>query len=67
MPEKLLMAEDVSDVLNVTVNRVYELARTGILPGVVRLGRQVRFKAGAVEDFINNGGQALEGGWKRNA
>jgi excisionase family DNA binding protein len=67
MPERLLLAEDVSDILNITVNRVYELARTGILPGVVRLGRQVRFRSAAIEDFINNGGQPLAGGWRKEA
>ncbi len=45
--------------------RVYELARRGLLPGVVRLGRQVRFDPKKVREFVDRGGQSLPGGWRR--
>ena len=45
--------------------RVYELARRGLLPGVVRLGRQVRFDRKKVLEFVDQGGQSLPGGWRR--
>jgi len=53
----------------VDAGRAYELARVGILPDgvVVRLGRQIRFDEDALVDWIRGGGQALPGGWKREA
>lgn len=61
---KLLTAREVADRFGVPVDRVYAMARQGLLP-VVRLGRQVRFSAAALEDFVRHGGQALPGGWRR--
>lgn len=61
---RLLTAREVADALNVSEARVYELAREGLLP-TVRLGRQVRFHPKAVAEWIENGGQALPGGWRR--
>jgi excisionase family DNA binding protein len=54
--EKLLTAEDIADVLNTKLERVWELAREKHLP-CVRLGkRQMRFDRRAVEQFIASGG-----------
>ena len=53
--------------LGVSKARAYEMARLGLLPGVVRLGRQVRVDMDKLEAWIDNGGQALPGGWKRQA
>jgi excisionase family DNA binding protein len=67
MPESLLTAADVAQRLygdRARVGRVHELARTGIIPAV-RIGRQVRFEARALEEFIASGGRALVGGWRR--
>lgn len=65
-PEKrLLRAEEVADILSVPVSTVYEAARAGRIDGVVRLGRNVRFDAAKLEEWIANGGQALPGGWRR--
>ncbi len=63
---KLMAVEEVADILGVRVHRVYELARANILPHV-RLGRQLRFSPEKINEFIENGGQALPGGWKREA
>ena len=65
MPEKLLLVEDVAEILNCKNDRVYSLVRGKIISAVY-LGRQLRFSKAAIEDFINNGGQTLSGGWKRN-
>lgn len=54
--EKLLTATEVSEVLRIDLQRVYELTRRKLLP-CVRLGeRQLRFSPQAIEDFITNGG-----------
>ena len=60
----LISAEQAAKLLNVSVPRVYDLARSEILP-CVRLGRQLRFSEQALTDWINSGGQSLPGGWKR--
>ena len=61
---RLLTAREVADALGVSEARVYELARMGLLPAT-RLGRQVRFNARAVAEWIESGGRALPGGWRR--
>jgi excisionase family DNA binding protein len=58
MNEQLLTAEEAAKVLNVSLPRLYELARTGTIP-VVRLGRQVRIPGGLLEAWIVDGGRAL--------
>ena len=66
MNRKLETAVVVARWLDVPVDRVYQLAREGILPHV-RLGRQLRFDAATVERFIDEGGRAFPGGWKKQA
>jgi excisionase family DNA binding protein len=48
---RLLTAEDVADLLRVSVDTVYDYARDGLLPSV-RFGRSVRFKSEDVDAFI---------------
>jgi excisionase family DNA binding protein len=56
--EKLYTAEDIANVLNIKIERVWTLARENDLP-CVRLGkRQVRFNRQDVEQFIASGGSA---------
>jgi excisionase family DNA binding protein len=61
IPVRLLKAEEVAPTLGVPTLRVYELARTGLLP-CVRLGRQVRFAPAALEAFVASGGRGLGSG-----
>lgn len=63
---RLLSAREVSEILGVAVGRIYELSRQNVLP-TVRLGRQRRFSPEAIRSFIGSGGQALPGGWRREA
>lgn len=53
---QLVTAQEVADLLQVSRMRVYELARTGVLPGIVRLGRQMRFDLARVIEWVDNGG-----------
>jgi len=62
--QKLLKAQDVAQVLDVTESRVYDLVRQGLLPAV-RLGRQIRFDPATLESWVVQGGKQLSGGWKR--
>jgi predicted DNA-binding transcriptional regulator AlpA len=56
----LLLAESVASILQVSEQRVWEMARVGILPPgvVVRLGRQVRFNEDRLSEWLEEGGQA---------
>ena len=54
----LLVAEQVEPILQVSKQRIYEMARCGIFPAgvVVRLGRQVRFDEDALKIWLQSGG-----------
>lgn len=60
----LLTPKQVSEYLSLPVATIYEHARTGLLPSV-RIGRSIRFKKEVLEVFIDEGGQAFEGGWRK--
>lgn len=61
---KLYTAKELGSILNLKESRIYELAREKILPPVF-IGRQIRFRGVAIEEFIEKGGKRLPGGWKR--
>ncbi len=53
---RLIQAKRASEVLSVSLARLYELARLGVIP-VVRLGpRQIRFDEDALAQWVRNGG-----------
>lgn len=52
---RLLTAKETAEVLQVTLPRVYELARVGLIP-CVRMGRQVRFDAEKLREWATQGG-----------
>ncbi len=62
----LLSAGEVGSVLGLSRPRIYELARLGILPGVVRLGRSIRFTRKGL-DLLLAGGLAAPRSERRNA
>jgi len=65
MPETLLRLREAADRLNITYQRAAELVRQGLMPGVVRLGRQIRINPERLNEFIDAGGKALPGGWRK--
>jgi excisionase family DNA binding protein len=56
---RLLTAKETAEILRVTLPRVYELAREGLLPSV-RMGRQIRFHESKIMEWIEQGGSALQ-------
>ncbi len=61
---KLLTAKQVADAWQMPLARIYELARTGVLP-VIKIGeRQIRFDEAALRDWIARRGFTGEGGKK---
>lgn len=58
---RLIQAKRASEVLSVSLARLYELARLGVIP-VVRLGpRQIRFDEDALTEWAKHGGLVGEG------
>lgn len=55
----LLTAEQLAERFQVPKSHVWRLARDGALPSV-RLGRYVRFRLDAIEEFERGGGTAAE-------
>jgi hypothetical protein len=57
MTAQLVRASEIRKLLDLDSDaRVYDLARRALLPGVVRIGRQVRFNLAKVVTFIDAGG-----------
>ena len=63
---RLLTAKETAAILRVTLPRVYELARGGLIPSV-RMGRQIRFHESKLMEWIEQGGSALQKEEARNA
>lgn len=61
---RLLNMQEVAERLGVSLQRAYEMGRSGLLP-VVRLGRQMRVEEGRLVAWVEGGGRALPGGWRR--
>lgn len=49
---QLISSRQVAAALLLPVRSVYQLARQGRIPGVIRLGRRVRFDAAVVERWL---------------
>ena len=62
---RLLRATDVAEYLDLPLQTVWKYARQGVIGGVVRVGRQIRFDPEMLRERIANGGQSFEGGWQR--
>lgn len=52
---KLLTIQQTAEILKVTPQWLYQLARAGNLP-IVRLGRNVRVDEGRLRKWLNGGG-----------
>lgn len=53
--EPLLTPVEVTRILRVSTGWVYRAARTGLIPSV-QVGRNVRFRAVEIEEWVRNGG-----------
>jgi excisionase family DNA binding protein len=66
MPEKLLRMSEVAALIDTSLPRAYELVRQGVIPGVVRLGRQIRVNPDVLAKWMTQdegipAGAVLEG------
>jgi excisionase family DNA binding protein len=56
MTNEILIADEAAQLLRVSKQRIYELARTNKIP-TIRVGeRQFRFSKQAIEKWLENGG-----------
>ena len=53
---RLGTVDDVMDVLPLPKSSLYDLARYGRMPGVVRVGRRLLFDLDVLDDWIGKGG-----------
>ena len=66
MAEDNLTLTEAAQFLRVSYHRAAELARQNLIP-TFRLGRKVRVSRARLQAFVERGGQALAGGWRREA
>lgn len=59
--DKLLNAQDIAKILKVSKPQVYLMMRRGDFP-VVKMGRLVRARESAVENFIQRSTMSMDGG-----
>ncbi len=55
---RLLTAQQTAEMLQVSVTRIYELARLGTVP-CVRIRRQLRFDEAALLNWVAQGGELI--------
>ena len=63
---RLLVVGEAAPLLGVSEQRLLDLARRKLVPHV-RLGRSVKFSVEALRKWVESGGKALPGGWRRKA
>ena len=63
---RIVGAKPIAELLDVKPSRVYDLAQQDLIPHI-KLGRQVRFDLDKVIAWLEGGGQALPGGWRKEA
>lgn len=65
--KSLLTIPEFAGKFKLSLPRAYSLVRKGLIPGIVRIGRQVRIDPVKLSQFIKEGGRALDGGWRNKA
>ena len=60
MNRETLKVDEVASILGCGRNLIYELVRTGRLPGVLRLGRKIVFSRRAIAAFLEGEPSASE-------
>ena len=58
MIDKLLTVPEAALKLQVACSFVYERTRRNDMPGMVRIGKYVRIRESALQEFIESGGES---------
>ncbi len=64
--ERLLTVAQAAEVLHLSVAGTYALIRAGVLPAC-RLGRSLRLSERVLANFVEAGGRAWPGGWRKRS
>lgn len=59
LTSKLVRVAYLADRLDKPKSSIYQMIKEGRVPGVVRLGRTIRFKTDVIEEWIEAGGEAI--------
>lgn len=59
MRRNLATARDTSEMLAIPLSSLYDHARAGRLPGVVRVGRRVLFDLDKLTEWVDRGGESV--------
>jgi len=64
---KLLTVAETAAICRQTVDQTYVQIREDRLPGVVRIGRKILVREDSLFAWLESGGAALPGGWRKAA
>ncbi|MCB5236870.1 helix-turn-helix domain-containing protein [Niallia circulans] len=56
MEKEFLTVRSLANLLEMSEQTTYKLARNGVIPGRVKVGKSVRFNKAVVMDFLQKGG-----------
>lgn len=56
MEKEFLTVRSLSKLLDMSEQTTYKLARDGVIPGRVKVGKSVRFNKAVVVEWLQNGG-----------
>lgn len=56
MEKEFLTVRSLSKLLDMSEQTTYKLAREGVIPGRVKVGKSVRFNKAVVVEWLQNGG-----------
>jgi excisionase family DNA binding protein len=56
MEEEFLTVRSLSKLLDMSEQTTYKLAREGVIPGRVKVGKSVRFNKAVVTEWLQKGG-----------
>jgi excisionase family DNA binding protein len=62
--EKLIDAREAARSLGISRSRLYDATRKSLVPAV-RIGRTYRYSPSVLRKFIESGGTAWPGGWRK--
>ena len=65
IPNRYWRVAKVARLLDAPEDTVYDGLRRSTIPGLIRVGRLVRVDAAKLTAWLDAGGGALPGGWKR--
>lgn len=56
MEKEFLTVRSLASLLETSEQKTYKLAREGVIPGSVKVGKSVRFNKAVVVEWLKNGG-----------